>query len=155
MENKKQQAPITILLADDDEDDRFFFEEVLKEMSLATRLKTVDDGAKLMDYLSKGSQSLPDVLFLDINMPKKNGFECLTAIKHNDRLKPIPVVIYSTALDKDGASKLYNEGAHYYLRKCDFNNLKRCIEQVLVLLTESFEQPTRDQFILGSKQARA
>ena len=148
MKNKKPQNPITILLADDDEDDRFFFEEALKEVSVVTQLKTVDDGAKLIDYLVKDPEHLPDVLFLDLNMPRKNGFECLAAIKQNEKLKTLPVVIYSTSLDKAEAGKLYNEGAHYYLHKCDFNDLKQRIEQVLTLLTENFEQPSRDKFIL-------
>ena len=73
MTSKQQNAPISILLADDDADDRFFFGKALKELPISTELTTVEDGEKLMSYLLKNSEKLPDVLFLDLNMPRKNG----------------------------------------------------------------------------------
>jgi CheY-like chemotaxis protein len=69
---------INILLADDDTDDCFFFEKALREISITTQLTSVSDGERLMDHLSKNLGKLPDVLFLDLNMPRKSGFECLT-----------------------------------------------------------------------------
>ncbi|MBC8048251.1 MAG: response regulator, partial [Fimbriimonadaceae bacterium] len=82
---------INVLLADDDKDDRYFFDKALKQIPIATHLKTVADGEKLMDYLLKNDVPLPDVLFLDLNMPRKNGSECLAEIKRNEKLKEIPV----------------------------------------------------------------
>ena len=75
--------PMNILLADDDADDCFFFEKALREIPMATQLTTVNDGERLMDHLSKNMEQLPDVLFLDLNMPRKSGFECLTEITEN------------------------------------------------------------------------
>jgi len=60
-----------ILLADDDIDDCFFFEKALEELQLSTHLTIVHDGQQLMNYLSENSKNLPDVLFLDLNMPRK------------------------------------------------------------------------------------
>ena len=151
MELKKQNAPLKILLADDDKDDRFFFEKALKEIPIATKLITVEDGEKLMNYLTENLEDLPDVLFLDLNMPRKKGSECLSEMKQNPKLKEIPVIIYSTSLHEEIATELYQNGAHYYLQKCDFTELPKIIEQVLSLLAENPKQPSRDKFIVNMK----
>jgi CheY-like chemotaxis protein len=149
--------PLHILLADDDEDDRFFFDLVLKGLAIETRLSTVEDGESLMNYLSENSNQLPDVLFLDLNMPRKNGSECLVEIKHNEKLKDLPVIIYSTSLHEDVADLLYKNGAHYYVRKTDMVELQKVLQYVLTLMIENraaikagkFERPGRKNFILS------
>ena len=73
MTPKQQHAPIHILLADDDIDDISFFDKALKELPVSVNLTTVNDGHQLMNYLSENLEHLPDVLFLDLNMPRKNG----------------------------------------------------------------------------------
>jgi CheY-like chemotaxis protein len=121
--NSEQQAPLNILLADDDADDRSFFENALKEIPIDTRLTTVNDGEQLMDYLSKNTEQLPDVLFLDLSMPRKGGFECLTEMKDNINLKDIPVVMFSTSYTQDFNYELgmigvlYKLGVQDYIRK--------------------------------------
>ena len=118
--NKKQ---LNVLLADDDTDDCFFFEKALREISMTTQLTTVNDGERLMDHLSKNVEKLPDVLFLDLNMPRKSGFECLTEIMESTILKDIPVVMFSTSytLDRNYEQSmidvLYKMGAQDYIRK--------------------------------------
>ena len=145
-----QQKPINILLADDDKDDRFFFGKALKTLPIQTHLETAEDGVKLMEYLSKNSDKLPDLLFLDLNMPRKNGSECLAEIKSNAKLKRLPVVIYSTSLHEDVADLLYKEGAHYYVRKTDFEELKKILLRVLTIMTEKkFTRPSRDEFVIS------
>ena len=101
MTNTHQNIPLNILLADDDADDRYFFERALQDLPITTNLKTVPDGARLMEYLYKNTDHLPDVLFLDNNMPRKNGSECLAEIKNNAQLKGIPIVMCSTSLGND------------------------------------------------------
>ena len=139
-----------LLLADDDLDDRLFFEDAIEELFTSYKLSTVTDGVELMELLSDDSEQLPDILFLDINMPRKNGCECLAEIKANDILKDIPVVIFSTSLDMEIVNKLYENGAHYYIRKPgDFNVLKKVIYQATVLLKEdNINQPERSNFIM-------
>ena len=110
-------VPIRVLPADDDSDERFDFDEVLKEIPIPTYLATVEDGEKLMTYLSANSEKLPHVLFLDLNMPKKNGFECLSEINSNEKLNRFPIIIYSTSTNNYGADLLYSSGAYYYIRK--------------------------------------
>ncbi len=132
--NSEQQSPLTILLADDDADDRSFFEKALGKIPIATRLITLNDGEQLMDYLSVNTEQLPDVLFLDLSMPRKSGFECLTEIKDNINLKDIPVVMFSTSYTQDFnyelsmINVLYKLGAQDYIRKpSDIAQLKQLI----------------------------
>jgi CheY-like chemotaxis protein len=129
---------IRILLADDDKDDRFLFREALSEVSLQTELETVHDGEQLMNYLEEHKDHLPDVVFLDLNMPKKNGFECLTEIKTHEKLENLPVIMFSTSYprdihyEEDMIKMLYKIGAYDYLRKpTDFSELKTIIRDTL------------------------
>ena len=86
MKRVPELTVINILLADDDVDDCLFFEKVLKEISIKTNLSIVNDGEQVVAYLLKNMAKLPDVIFLDLNMPRKNGFECLSIIKVRTRL---------------------------------------------------------------------
>lgn len=138
-----------LLLADDDLDDCLLFQEALEEIPLSTRLTTVHNGEQLMQWLGEPNE-LPAVLFLDLNMPRKNGFECLLEIKNNSRLKALPVIIFSTSFEQGPMDQLYQGGAHYYIRKPNqFSQLKALIQQVLVLAqTNTLSQPARENFVL-------
>jgi CheY-like chemotaxis protein len=123
LNSETQQSPLNILLADDDADDRTFFATALKELPIQTNLTSVNDGEQLMDYLTKHTEHLPDVLFLDLSMPRKGGFECLTEMKDDSRLKDIPVVMFSTSYTQDFNYELsmikvlYKIGVEDYIRK--------------------------------------
>lgn len=142
---------VHLLLADDDTDDCLFFQEALEELTIATNLTTVNDGVQLMEFLNRAA-SLPDALFLDLNMPRKSGFECLTELKKSKSFKEIPVIIFSTSLDQEVVNMLYNNGAHYYIRKPgDFNILKKVIEEATSRLGKNKSQrPERVDFIIKS-----
>ena len=134
---------MNILLADDDMDDCFFFEKALEELQLSAHLTIVRDGQQLMNYLSENSKNLPDVLFLDLNMPCKNGFECLCEIKEHESLKVIPVVMFSTSYPQDQIyeanmiNTLLKIGAYHFIRKPgDFAQLKQVIHQTLTMFPE-------------------
>jgi CheY-like chemotaxis protein len=141
---------IHILLADDDNDDCLLFEEALGELPLATRLNVVNDGEELMQLLTKETQELPSVIFLDLNMPRKNGLECLLEIKKNKFLKHVPVVMYSTSAQPELINLFYKHGAQYYIRKpAEFAQLKKVIYQALVLITkEQSLQSTKENFVI-------
>lgn len=140
-----------LLLADDDEDDCAFFKDALDELSFSVSLMTVNDGVQLMDFLAdKTSPDLPDILFLDLNMPRKNGHECLTEIKEKKELQDLPIIIFSTSLDNEIVDQMYQKGATYYIRKPgEFSKLKKVIENALIAASDTnFKQPVRAQFIL-------
>ena len=141
---------IHILLADDNRDDRFFFKDALSDLSVSTILTCVEDGEKLITFLSKNSARLPDVLFLDINMPIKSGSECLKEIKLNKSLQHLPVIIYSSSLPELVADELYKNKAHYYVQKTNVVDLGLILNNILTMILEKkFDRPPRSRFNLG------
>lgn len=154
MKANRLKPPIHILLADDDRDDRYFFAKALEAIKIGTELQTVENGELLMKYLNDASTSLPDVLFLDLNMPRKNGADCLREIRASEVLKTLPVVIYSTSVHPDVADVLYKRGAQYYVRKSEFPELKRILTYILTLmLDKGLVQATREEFVINVVEA--
>lgn len=141
---------MNILLADDDADDCMFFEEALRELFLPTDFTAVHDGEQLMQLLTDETTELPHVLFLDLNMPRKNGFECLSEIKLSKKLNGLPVIIFSTSFEQEVVNLLYKNGAHYFIRKpSEFSQFKQLIQQSLTLIAQAnIAQPTRDNFVI-------
>ena len=145
-----------LLLADDDEDDCAFFKDALDDLHLSVSFNTVANGVALMKYLSDNSPgNLPDILFLDLNMPRKNGTECLVEIKQNDRLKNLPVIIISTSFEHDVVNSLYKDGADFYLCKPgDFSVLKQRIYSAVNLVANlPFKPRSKDKFVVNAPQA--
>jgi len=121
-----------ILLADDDEDDRSFFRRAIEEVRVKTVLNTVNDGQQLMEYLLRNGTSLPNIIFLDLNMPRKGGIECLEEIRSMKELKDISIVIYSTSGSEEDIETTFLKGANVYIKKPnDFQKLKEAIAKVL------------------------
>ena len=143
--------PLNILLADDDTDDCIFFKEAVEELRLPTQLSTLHDGEQLMQHLNNETNELPDVLFLDLNMPRKNGFECLSEIKLNQKLKQLPVIIFSTSFEQEVVNLLYKNGAQYFIRKpSEFSQFKKIIHQTIttLIVPQNIPQQTRKNFVL-------
>jgi CheY-like chemotaxis protein len=124
--------PIQIILADDDEDDRLFFEDAFKEITIETNVKFVNDGIELMDHLNKNGNQLPHILFLDLNMPGKNGIECLMEIKQMKQFDDVAIAIYSTSSSEQDIEETLVLGANVYIKKPnDFATLKSILEYVI------------------------
>lgn len=116
--------PLTILMDDDDEDDRLLTRDALEESGANVRLICVSDGAQLLDFLwQRGKFALPvsaprpDLILLDLNMPRLNGHQALQQIKANETFKTIPVVVLSTSNAPDDIARSYSDGANSYLVK--------------------------------------
>lgn len=125
---------INICLADDDADDRLFFTEAFDELKINTKVSTFNDGVELMNYLNDADSVLPNVLFLDLNMPKKNGVECLLEIKKNEKLNDIAIAIYSTSSSEEHIEETFINGANIYIKKPnDFEALKKILSEVVTL----------------------
>ena len=136
-------TPLKILLADDDTDDCLFFENALKALQIPSTLTIIHDGEQLMIYLFENVENLPDVIFLDLNMPRKNGFECLSEIKQNEKLKHLTVVVFTPPFKEDISynqltmEMLLKKGAYHYISKtANMEDLKQSINKALITLTE-------------------
>ncbi len=142
---------LNILLADDDIDDCTFFNLALKELPIASKLVSVHDGDELMSYLRENVEHLPHVLFLDINMPRKSGMECLSEIKQNEKLKDLPVVMFSTSNSWETINMLFKSGADVYIHKpSDFAQLKQVIHHALPIAAEKIFSSGPLKYVLNA-----
>ena len=139
--------PSRILLADDDADDRELFEEALSDIHPNAVLTTAQDGEELMFILKNYHR--PDLLFLDLNMPRKNGKECLYEIVKHPELKKIPIIIYSTSVNPTDIEETFALGAILFFRKPNsYEELKRNVSDIF---TERLNAPrSRESFLIGS-----
>jgi CheY-like chemotaxis protein len=121
-----------ILLADDDADDRLFFKEAMEEINPDTLVSFVNDGSQLMYFLNQPGIRLPDILFLDLNMPVKSGMDCLKEIRDNTRFKDLVIVIYSTSGSENDMQEAFAYGANIYIKKPNnFADLKASLAKVI------------------------
>jgi CheY-like chemotaxis protein len=123
---------LNIVLADDDEDDRLLFKEAIEDLKIKTKLSLFTDGKELMDFLVLPNIVLPHIVFLDLNMPKKNGMQCLKEIRKNKSLDRVSVAIYSTSSSESDIEQTFVNGANIYLNKPNnFRKLQQAVEKVL------------------------
>jgi CheY-like chemotaxis protein len=111
-------------MADDDEDDRIMLRDALREARLAEDLRFVEDGEELMDYLRhRGKYSdltkapRPDLILLDLNMPRKDGREALKEIKSDQGLRKIPIVVLTTSKSEEDILRAYDLGVNSFITK--------------------------------------
>jgi CheY-like chemotaxis protein len=120
-----------ILYADDDIDDCELIVEAFERIDPGIECTMVSDGKQALNVLNE-EDALPDYIFLDVNMPVMDGKHCLMEIKKDDRLKDIPVVIYSTSQNENEISELYAMGAQEYLKKPNsFKDLCYSLKEVI------------------------
>ena len=141
---------MNIVLADDDADDRLLFDEAISEIDVKTKLSLFNDGKALMDYLVLPDTVLPEIVFLDLNMPIKNGMQCLKEIRANDKLKELCVAIYSTSSSEEDIENTFVNGANVYINKPNsFSALKKAIDKVLKINWQYHTSAlNRDNFLL-------
>jgi CheY-like chemotaxis protein len=121
-----------VLLAEDDEDDVHLFKTVLAELNQDILVTVTTDGNLLMAFLNQAS-TLPEMIFLDLNMPYKNGFECLSEIRGNEKWNSIKIFVLSTSTRPQHIEDSYKGGADLYLAKpTSYTQFKNMIEKCLV-----------------------
>ena len=146
--NQTTATPKHILLADDDEDDRVFFREALDEIPVTTSLSAVTDGDELMRFLHHDGR-VADVLFLDLNMPGRNGKECLQEIRMFHHLKKMPVIIFSTSANFKDVEEAYALGADLYLQKpSGYSLMVQQLQKVLTIDWTNFDR-NRKSFLFS------
>lgn len=121
---KKAREPVTILMADDDPEDWMLLEDAFVESRLANDLRFARDGEELMDYLyhrgkytNPADAPRPDLILLDLHMPRKDGREALKEIKSDPALRQIPVVVLTTSQAEEDIDASYNLGANSFITK--------------------------------------
>lgn len=136
----------TIFYADDDHDDLEFFKDVIEAIGQKINLLTHDHGDKILSAL-RNPPPIPQLIFLDLNMPGKSGFEVLQEVKSTESLKDLPVVIFSTSNDQGNITRSMQMGANFYVTKpTSFESLKKSIEHTLQIDWKNFK-PTQATFI--------
>jgi CheY-like chemotaxis protein len=148
----KPGKPCTILMADDDAEDCMLVREALRENGRPHELAFVRDGEELLDYLCRrgeyqGAKDLPrpDLILLDLKMPKKDGREALRELKTNPRFRQIPVVVLTTSTDRDDIGFCYDMGVNSYITKpVTFRGLVQLMDTLGRYWLEVVERPGND-----------
>ena len=123
--------PLRIYLIDDDDDDSLFFCQVLDEISEQIECVTFSNGQEAIQTLQSAATP-PDYIFLDLNMPRFNGRQCLEQIRKHKALSHIPVIMYTTSKLTQDITDTRNLGADHFITKpTDLNKLKKELEFVL------------------------
>jgi CheY-like chemotaxis protein len=137
----------TLIIADDDPDDQVLLKESMEGITGIPEIKAVFDGAQLITALRDGF--LPDLVLMDLNMPNKNGLECLREIKSGGFPRRLPVVILSTSNDLRDMEQCYEQGADLFLSKPNsFQNLRVLLKSLLHIDWKNFpEKMCRQEFI--------
>lgn len=127
--------PIEILLVEDSEPDVRLTKEALKEEKIHNNLSVVNDGVEAMAFLKKQGKydkaPTPDLILLDLNLPKKDGREVLKEIKNDDKLKCIPVVVLTISKAEEDVLKTYKLHANCYITKpIDLNQFSKVVKSI-------------------------
>jgi len=127
-------ASLRILLIDDDLDDRELFEMALQELRLNADVRTARDGVDALEQLSSPVSAVPDIIFLDLNMPRMDGRQLLVRLRSQDRYRQVPVVVYSTSSASNERQSVQRLGATDYLMKpSSFGTLCKDLRDVIRL----------------------
>lgn len=145
--------PKHIFLAEDDEDDRFLFNEALSLVEESATLTFACNGLELMKTLKEPMAPLPDVIFIDLNMPLKNGYECLSEIrKDGNGIKNLPIVVLTTSSSQKNIDMAYEMGASYYaVKPGTFDGLKTVIGKAIKSVQQPLlSRPDKKDFVLSA-----
>ncbi|SDC72045.1 response regulator [Williamwhitmania taraxaci] len=135
MKNLDSIKPVSILLVEDNPGDARLAKEALKDSKIINVINHVEDGVEAMDYLNKKGKysevERPDIILLDLNLPRKDGREVLQEIKENDDLKRIPVVVLTISKAEEDILKSYNLHANCFITKpIDLNQFMKVVKSI-------------------------
>ena len=142
---------LNILLADDSVDEHFLFRHTIKGIDADVNIQTALNGVELLRLLNNPDTILPDLLFLDLNMPLKNGKESLAEIKRSEKLAHLNIVIYSTSDEKRDIDETFALGANLYVRKPqDYLELEQTLAKVISTYREKgITRYPRSQYVFS------
>jgi chemotaxis family two-component system response regulator Rcp1 len=141
-------APLDVLLVEDDAGDVLIAREALLAGNLSARLEVVSDGVEAMSYLRNqhgyAKATRPDLILLDLNLPKKTGHEVLAEVKADPELRRIPVVVLSTSAAAEDVAKSYDLHANVYVTKpVDFDQFTDVVRQIDTFFASIAERPPK------------
>jgi CheY-like chemotaxis protein len=137
-----------IILAEDDIDDQNIFQIALQEIDSSVQTQFVSNGRELLNLLQHHK---PDLLFLDLDMPYKNGLECLLEIRNNPKLEEIPVIVFSSTTKPSNVQTAYEVGAHlFFIKPPIYTDYLSSIKAILKLNWDTPEA-VREQYCVNGR----
>jgi len=135
MHYKNNTHPSVILMIDDNPTDVLLIKEAFAFCEADSEIHVAEDGVYALEFLKRQGQDLhaprPDLILLDLNMPRKNGFEVLAELKADPELNTIPVIIYTSSVTKEDIKAAYNSHANGYIRKSvDFDECIKTAQSI-------------------------
>lgn len=138
-----------IILADDDEDDCLLFQDVIGDLGLDVNITVAHNGHELLQLLERDRHPVPDLIFLDMNMPLRDGMECLKEIRKSAIHKEVPVIILSTSSHTQIVDNVFKEGANLYIRKPDsFDKLRTILDKLFFSMKFNLLDRQREDFLI-------
>lgn len=136
-----------ILMADDDKEDFFILKEAAEKASETLTVSYAGNWLELWRFILK---TLPDMVFLDINMPVKDGIECLQLLRNERKYDNVPIMIYSTSVSKGDIDKAYQNGANYFIVKPNaIDDITNIIKKLVSMGKEALlSVPAREEFVI-------
>ena len=148
MSNTQKQFIKKLIIADDDHDDQILLKEALEDFEFPPLTEMVSDGCQLTDALE--NELLPDLILVDLNMPNKNGIECLLEIRSNNKYEKLPIIVLSTSKDPHDIEACFNSGATlFYSKPYTFKELKTLVHSILSINWNVFfdHRPSKQEFL--------
>jgi DNA-binding response OmpR family regulator len=148
-----ESKPTNVLIAEDDDDDFYIFSVALSETSFTVIMKRAEDGEILMKLLN---EEIPDILFLDLLMPCKDGKQCLLEIRSDRRYDNLPIVVYSALEDLESVEYSYRQGSNLFtIKPNSIEELKEALNRILSIdWKKTMYFPPKSEFIIGRKQPK-
>lgn len=142
-----QESPIEVLVAEDDDDDYYIFSLALSETTFTVVLSRAIDGEELLKVLE---EHLPDILFLDLLMPCKDGRQCLKEIRANKKYDAVPIIVYSSLSDLANTEYCFREGSNLFaVKPSSIDDLRNMLQRILTIdWKKSLYFPPKSEFVL-------
>jgi len=142
---------IKVVLVDDDEDDRMLFGDAFSELNINSELWTFENGLKFLEYVDTPKADIPDLIFLDLNMPIMGGIKTLEILRRCDKYKRVPIAILSTSKNASDVEITLARGADIYIIKpSSLSQLKKILGEVVKIQWQNLAYPlNRDNFVLS------
>jgi DNA-binding NtrC family response regulator len=142
--------PTNVLIAEDDDDDFFIFSVAISEIAFTVILRRAEDGELLMELLQ---EQIPDILFLDMLMPCKDGKQCLLEIRSDRRYDSLPVICYTSLEDLETVEYAYRQGSNLFtIKPNSIEDLKEALNRILSIdWKKTMYFPPKSEFIIGRR----